>query len=370
VKRYSGPAAIVGAALALSFVLFPAAAPGTVHINLGRTPLTPLTHSLPAARSGQPYLWTLKAEGGTPPYHCLPKSLGVGTIKLLRSCKITGVAPVVASMRVTGPFLFKVQDSSSPKKTSQFLTMNFTVRGPLKVVPPAPDGFQLLASANGNDANGGAAQPNDVTLDNPLFVDIRVTGWNKVSTDVVLSCWASASSSIVEVDRTFAGDGLFNIPVPAGTSKCYVQVTSSAIDLSIKILSFTVQVYAQGGTVSPPPPPGGHVVDAVTPASTTLGSAGGCPGGTLTATFQVAAASNVSWTAAGDPNSNGPGQVSASGGSGSGSATVTINVAPQTNPTFGCGYTVAMGAFNNVYVKFSDGAVIGVTVYWTYTFVE
>jgi len=109
VKRYSGPAAIVGAALALSFVLFPAAAPGTVHINLGRTPLTPLTHSLPAARSGQPYLWTLKAEGGTPPYHCLPKSLGVGTIKLLRSCKITGVAPVVASMRVTGPFLFKVQ---------------------------------------------------------------------------------------------------------------------------------------------------------------------------------------------------------------------------------------------------------------------
>lgn len=114
------------------------------------------------------------------------------------------------------------------------------------------------------------------------------------------------------------------------------------------------------------------VVDAVTPTAVTLGSAGSCTGGTLTTTFHVAAASSVTWTAAGDPNTPplggiplgvGPGS-----GSGSGSFVVTITVPPQlpSSSFSSCSLTYNLGTFSNVFVAFSDGTVIGVTVYWTF----
>ena len=69
-----------------------------------------------------------------------------------------------------------------------------------------------------------------------------------------------------------------------------------------------------------------------------------------------------------DPNDT-FGQVVAGNGTGSGLFTVTIDVAPQT-PTFNCTYTNPMGVFNNVWVTFSDGTILAMTVYWTYIFVE
>lgn len=116
---------VIATVFAVSFVLLltPASAPAA-----GRAPLTPLTHGLPGARSGQPYSWKLKAEGGTLPYSCTPQRLHVGTLALTRSCFIRGKAPVVQYMSVTGPFIFRLTDSSKRPKTIEFSPMNFTIR--------------------------------------------------------------------------------------------------------------------------------------------------------------------------------------------------------------------------------------------------
>jgi hypothetical protein len=108
---------------------------------------------------------------------------------------------------------------------------------------------------------------------------------------------------------------------------------------------------------------------AVTPGSITLGAAGGCSGGQLTATFQVAAANNVTWTAQGDsPMDQAKMTVSPSSGVGSGPLTVTINVAPQTaTPGFSCASTYGLTFFDNVFVQFSDGNFSNPEVDWTFT---
>jgi hypothetical protein len=114
------------------------------------------------------------------------------------------------------------------------------------------------------------------------------------------------------------------------------------------------------------------VVSAVSPRNITLGRAGTCAGGTLSTTFQVAAGSNVTWTAAADPQTpvlgGGSSNVSPAAGSGAGAFTVTITVPPQTPSSSysSCSLTYDLGTFSNVYVTFSDGSVIGVTVYWTF----
>jgi hypothetical protein len=110
------------------------------------------------------------------------------------------------------------------------------------------------------------------------------------------------------------------------------------------------------------------VVDAVTPAAVQLGSMGGCTGGALTTTIQITAASNVTWSVFGDSN-DAIGQVATGNGAGSGSFTVTLSVPPQT-PTFNCTYTIPIAEFKNVDVKFSDGQILAMTVYFTYIFVE
>jgi uncharacterized protein YjdB len=114
------------------------------------------------------------------------------------------------------------------------------------------------------------------------------------------------------------------------------------------------------------------VISGVTPGNVTLGSAGTCSGGTLTTTFQVTAASNVTWTAAGDPNTpvlgGGTLVVSPTSGTGLGSMKVTITVPPQPPSTSysNCSLTYTLNTYSNVWVTFSDGAIVGVTVYWTF----
>src|SRR4051812_23080921 len=116
-KRYTGPAAIVVAALALSLVLFPAVAPAAVHVPFAGS-LTPLTFSLPAAKSGERYLWTLRAEGCVGGCVCVPQALHVGSLALTAGCQIIGTAPVVEDRSDTGPFYFKMSDHSIPPKTA------------------------------------------------------------------------------------------------------------------------------------------------------------------------------------------------------------------------------------------------------------
>jgi hypothetical protein len=98
-------------------------------------PLVPLTHSLPAAYSGDGYLVTLNAEGGTGAHVCVPQALHVGSIHLTRACVLTGTAPVVATKSITGPFTFKMTDHSSPPKTVDFGPLNFTTLGKDALLP-------------------------------------------------------------------------------------------------------------------------------------------------------------------------------------------------------------------------------------------
>ena len=114
------------------------------------------------------------------------------------------------------------------------------------------------------------------------------------------------------------------------------------------------------------------ITSTVTPSAVTLGTAGSCTGGTLTTSFQVTAASNLTWTAAGDPQTPPLGgiplRVTPGSGTGSGSFVVTITVPPQlpSSSFSNCSLTYNLGTFSNVFVTFSDGSVIGVTVNWTF----
>jgi len=149
-----------------------------------------------------------------------------------------------------------------------------------------------------------------------------------------------------------------------GTGSCVVTISTSQ---TVTATFNQTATCSNGATNYPTCTP---TVSAVTPAAVTLGTAGGCSGGTLTGTFQVAAASNVSWTAVGDTPSVGGGKVvvSPSSGSGSGTLTVTINALPQSPSSSysSCSLTYTLGTFDNIYVTFSDGTVVGVTVYWTF----
>jgi uncharacterized protein YjdB len=160
--------------------------------------------------------------------------------------------------------------------------------------------------------------------------------------------WSSGTTSVAAVSNAGLASG-----VSAGSS-------------TITAKSGTISGSATLTVVAP-------VTDAVTPRNVTLGSAGSCTGGKLTTTFHVAAASNITWTAAADgPNYQplGGGTFGIAPGSGSGSAdvVVTITVPPQlpSSSYSNCGLTYNLSTFSNVWVTFSDGTVIGVTAYWTF----
>jgi hypothetical protein len=112
--------------------------------------------------------------------------------------------------------------------------------------------------------------------------------------------------------------------------------------------------------------------DAVTPSAVQLGKAGSCTGGVLSTTFHVAAPTGITWTAAADPNTpplgDQPLGVAPASGSGSGDVVVTVTVPPQlpSSSYSSCSLQYFLDTFSNMYVSFSDGTVIGVTVYWTF----
>lgn len=249
-KAVSARPAIALAFLCVPAVLFPGTAPATVNAP-GKGPgLIALGQTLPAARSGQTYLWTLKVEGGTPPYRCVAQKLGLGTLVLTSACKITGIAPVVEIMSVTGPFRFKVADSSSPKKTAEFPNMNFTVVAPQKpaappvVLPPAvPSGWKLIktvhASGQYSDLGQGVYSGD---INDPLALAVQIIG-NVSSVDVAWDCWVGSSDS--SGLKTFTRAGLYTLTVAAGGNPCDVDVVGGTGSGSI-----TVRILAKTGTSS------------------------------------------------------------------------------------------------------------------------
>lgn len=183
-----------------------------------------------------------------------------------------------------------------------------------------------------------------------------------------VNCYSGfASGSTVTLAATPAAGSTFTgwSGACSGTGSC----TLSANGNMAVTATFTSHPTCANGAVDYPTctPP----LSSVSPTVTQLGMAGSCSGGTLTTSFQITAASNVSWTVAGDiPSVGGGSTVVASprSGTGPGIISVTITVPPQmpSSSYSNCSLTYNLGTFDNVYVTFSDGSVVGVTVYWTF----
>jgi hypothetical protein len=109
------------------------------------------------------------------------------------------------------------------------------------------------------------------------------------------------------------------------------------------------------------------VTDWVTP-SISLGSVGGCAGGTLSGTILVTAAPGVTWTTAGSmPFGDFSVALSPLLGSGSGVVTLTVTAPPQT-PPLGETCSLAQSYETNLgssYVEFSDGTALEVVLNFT-----
>jgi len=182
------------------------------------------------------------------------------------------------------------------------------------------------------------------------------------------NCYSGfASGSSVTLTATPASGSTFTgwSGACSGTGSCVLTVNGSMAVTA----TFTARpTCSNGGTDYPicTPP-----ISNISPTAVQLGAIGGCSGGKLTTTFQVTAASNVSWTAAGDAPAVGGGStvvLSPKSGTGPGTITVTITVPPQkpSSSYSNCSLTYNLGTFSNIFVTFSDGNSVGVTVYWTF----
>jgi hypothetical protein len=263
-RRHTGPAAIVVAALALSVVLLPAAAPAAVHAQADG--LLPVKFGLPVAKSGQLYVVSIAgaATGGTKPYRCTPEALHVGSLKLGSDCKIAGTAPVLGggtTKSVTGPFKFKLTDSAKPPKTVTLYPLYFTTIIPSKPEAPAsptvPAGWQLVASKHANDAVlSDIPEFDSGEIGNPQSLAIRIIGFAKPDpyktdeVDVDRICFPASIDTDWSATYTHTGGaGLHVIPVPAGATSCIVNVLQAS-----GVGSLTIQILAKTGTAPTPTP--------------------------------------------------------------------------------------------------------------------
>jgi hypothetical protein len=205
----------------------------------------------------------------------------------------------------------------------------------------------------------------------PGLSAMSVVGGTPVTAVLTLSGPAPVGglSILFSSDNSNAGLNTSSTIIPEGISNSSFTVRTSSVAISTPIhLSAQAGGQAQTATLTLTPqsittPP---VADAVSPTSQSLGSAGGCGGGTLNGSFSITAAKGITWTVTGDPNNNFPGSpassmsVSTSG--------VTINVPAQlpSSSYSNCSLQWKLGTFDNIYVTFSDGTVIPVTVSWTF----
>jgi len=241
-------------------------------------PLVALTRSVPGARSGQPYRWKLQVEGGTKPYRCVAKRLDIGNLSLEPDCWITGTASVVSYMSVTGPFRFKVEDSSTPRKTAEFPSMNFTVRAPLEsAVPVPPADFQVIASVQQDQPSALQAS---ATIANPVSIDVRFTGSGLQGALAVLMICTKGGQGIPALATNYNTAGLYSISVPAGADSCDVTAMSVAGNGLV-----TIQIYSSS-SVTP-------TTTTTTPTTTKTGNFTGTWSGTYSATDTIEGCPNA-----------------------------------------------------------------------------
>ena len=101
--------------------------------------LRAIQQAMPIAISGEPYIFNLanSVAGGTRPYRCTPRNLGVGTLTLTRACVITGIAPKVRFQQVAGITTIRVTDSARHPNTLELTNVTITT----KAAPITPQSF-------------------------------------------------------------------------------------------------------------------------------------------------------------------------------------------------------------------------------------
>ena len=113
--------------------------------------------------------------------------------------------------------------------------------------------------------------------------------------------------------------------------------------------------------------------DSVTPSTITLGSLGGCAGGTLTTSVNITTAPGVTWSAfmpSGYDSAGNAVSVSPAYGSGSTGVTITITALQQIPGPAGCIDTTPFSTQDPELFMFSDGNQAVTTINYTYVFVN
>jgi hypothetical protein len=190
--------------------------------------------------------------------------------------------------------------------------------------------------------------------------------WNAPSggcapTSYILQAGATAGSSELANDNV--GNVTRFVATSVGTGFYYIRVVAANVS-GVSAASNEVLTTVGNPVIK---------VD-VQPRSQALGTSGGCPGGTLVATFNVTAPPTVTWTVNGfgsdfpSPNNHGTATFSRTSGSGSGSVTLTIVLKPQTpSSSFSsCNLTVPFSFSDTLQFIFSTFDVVGPGVTYTY----
>ncbi len=224
-----------------------------------------------------------------------------------------------------------------------------------------PSAFERMVVVGGTDANGNIATEfnhlNDNTVQNmvyaraqdvwPVFCSGTSFAGPEVSS-VLDAIWLQATNYTsaqiwTAFYKTLVKNGTNNI-IPADSKG---KVTTNFINQVVQTL----------GTL----PPDVH------PKRLTLPMIGGCPGGSASATFNITAPTNVTWsiTWTGLPASIGTHTVTPASGTGPAVVTFTATVLPQ-RPNFTCSDTYQLTYGDQVAVSFSSGEFYWVGVNYVY----
>jgi uncharacterized protein (TIGR03437 family) len=277
-------------------------------------------------------------------------ALGLGFLAEISS---QGLATIAAP---PGNYTARI-DSSGFQSQTQNVTVSDTGITSLNfVLQPLPSALTSLRLAP-----LGSAGPGSATLTGPGGTP--VTGILTFSGPVQ----AGGVNVTISVDNSAAQLGGSYILVSGGQSSATFTINTSTVTVQTVVhISATMGSVVETATLTLAPP------DSVSPTSISLGSVGGCAGGSVSGFLNVTAAPGVKWTwppntGAGDPTLT----FSPASGTGSAVVTVTDTQPPQAPPPgSSCSNTQLLPRTTFITLGFSDGSSSAqITVNYSYIYV-